>query len=135
MDLHALHRLAPCAWEIPRQDGMHVPALIYASEALVREMDEKVREQATNVARLPGIERSYALSAVGQYPAFATVSLIQLVPSFSKALQEAASHICRVMGSLVIFTPCTMILFACVTSSTVSIVCVASTVANAVGSA
>ena len=62
MDLHALHRLAPCAWEIPRQDGMHVPALIYASEALVREMDEKVREQATNVARLPGIvAASYAM--------------------------------------------------------------------------
>ena len=62
MDLHALHRLAPCAWEIPRQAGMHVPALIYASEALVREMDEKVREQATNVARLPGIvAASYAM--------------------------------------------------------------------------
>jgi tRNA-splicing ligase RtcB len=55
MDPRSLGRLAPCAWEIPRQAGMHVPAVVYASEALVREMDEKVREQAANVARLPGI--------------------------------------------------------------------------------
>src|SRR5690606_10158685 len=36
--------------------------VIYASEALVREMDEKVREQIINVATLPGIQRaSYAM--------------------------------------------------------------------------
>ena len=62
MDLRTLHRLAPCVWEIPRRNGMHVPAVVYASEDLVREMDEKVREQAENVARLPGIVgASYAM--------------------------------------------------------------------------
>jgi tRNA-splicing ligase RtcB len=41
---------------------MRVPGVIYGSEALVREMDEKVREQVTNVAMLPGIQRaSYAM--------------------------------------------------------------------------
>jgi tRNA-splicing ligase RtcB len=41
---------------------MRVPAVIYASEALVQDMDEKVYAQATNVARLPGIVKaSYAM--------------------------------------------------------------------------
>jgi tRNA-splicing ligase RtcB len=41
---------------------MHVPAILYADEALIREMDEKVREQAVNVATLPGIVRAaYAM--------------------------------------------------------------------------
>ncbi|MCZ7685906.1 MAG: RtcB family protein [Sandaracinaceae bacterium] len=34
---------------------MRVPVVIYADEALVREMDDKVLEQASNVATLPGI--------------------------------------------------------------------------------
>jgi tRNA-splicing ligase RtcB len=34
---------------------MRVPAVIYGTEGLVRDMDEKVREQITNVAVLPGI--------------------------------------------------------------------------------
>ncbi|MHB1121863.1 MAG: RtcB family protein [Ramlibacter sp.] len=34
---------------------MRVPVVIYASRPLVRDMDEKVREQAVNVASLPGI--------------------------------------------------------------------------------
>jgi len=62
MDLGTLTRLGPCAWEIPRRGAMHAPAVIYASEALVREMDEKVREQASHVAMLPGIVgASYAM--------------------------------------------------------------------------
>lgn len=41
---------------------MQVPAVIYASEALLREMDDKVFEQVTNVATLPGIvSASYAM--------------------------------------------------------------------------
>ena len=41
---------------------MRVPAVIFASEALIREMDAKVYEQAVNVATLPGIvEASYAM--------------------------------------------------------------------------
>jgi tRNA-splicing ligase RtcB (3'-phosphate/5'-hydroxy nucleic acid ligase) len=41
---------------------MRVPAVIFASEALIREMDQKVYEQAVNVAKLPGIVKaSYAM--------------------------------------------------------------------------
>ena len=41
---------------------MRVPALIYASESLIRDMDHKVYEQAVNVATLPGIVKaSYAM--------------------------------------------------------------------------
>ncbi|HSD90052.1 MAG TPA: RtcB family protein [Kofleriaceae bacterium] len=43
------------AWEIPQRDAMRVPVRIYASEILIRDMDDKVREQACNVAALPGI--------------------------------------------------------------------------------
>lgn len=37
---------------------MRVPGIIYAGEQLVAEMDEKVREQLTNVATLPGIQKA-----------------------------------------------------------------------------
>jgi len=41
---------------------MKVPVVIFASESLVRAMDEKVREQAINVACLPGIvQASYVM--------------------------------------------------------------------------
>src|SRR5262245_66347385 len=41
---------------------MRVPAVIFATEELVRDMDQKVFEQTTNVATLPGIVRaSYAM--------------------------------------------------------------------------
>lgn len=42
-------------WEIPKAGSMRVPVVIYAGETLVRDMDDKVREQACNVATLPGI--------------------------------------------------------------------------------
>lgn len=46
-------------WEIDRsyKAGMRVPARIYATEKLIREMDETVIEQVTNVATLPGLLR------------------------------------------------------------------------------
>ena len=37
------------------RQGMRVPARIYATEKLLKEMDETVFEQAANVAKLPGI--------------------------------------------------------------------------------
>jgi tRNA-splicing ligase RtcB len=41
---------------------MRVPAVIYATAELIREMDQKVYEQVTNVAMLPGIVKaSYAM--------------------------------------------------------------------------
>jgi tRNA-splicing ligase RtcB len=55
MDLNSLERLSDFSWRIPPTGDMHVCVVIYASEPLVREMDEKVREQAVNVATLPGI--------------------------------------------------------------------------------
>jgi len=62
MDTTLLERRSEYEWEIPQQGAMRVPAVIYASEPLVREMDHKVYEQAVNVATLPGIVRaSYAM--------------------------------------------------------------------------
>ncbi|OGW26748.1 MAG: RNA-splicing ligase RtcB [Nitrospirae bacterium GWC2_57_13] len=56
MDVNSLHKINDYLWEIPQQGGMQVPGRIFASEKLVKEMDEKVREQVTNVAMLPGIQ-------------------------------------------------------------------------------
>ena len=62
MDVSSLIRKSDCEWWIPQAGAMRVPGVIYGSEALVREMDEKVREQVTHVAMLPGIQRaSYAM--------------------------------------------------------------------------
>jgi tRNA-splicing ligase RtcB len=49
-----------CIWEVPPSEkpGMLVPARIYASEALLGQMDQGVFEQVTNVACLPGIVRA-----------------------------------------------------------------------------
>ncbi|HEU0203535.1 MAG TPA: RtcB family protein, partial [Burkholderiaceae bacterium] len=62
MDTSLLTRRAEYEWEIPQQGAMRVPAVIYASEPLIRDMDHKVYEQAVNVAMLPGIvQASYAM--------------------------------------------------------------------------
>lgn len=55
MDLSLFKRDSEFAWRIEPSNNMRVPAVIYASEALIRAMDDKVREQITNVATLPGI--------------------------------------------------------------------------------
>ena len=62
MDPAGLIRKSETEWWIEPHGAMRVPAVIYASEPLVRDMDEKVREQIQNVAMLPGIERAaYAM--------------------------------------------------------------------------
>ncbi|HXQ24974.1 MAG TPA: RtcB family protein [Candidatus Acidoferrales bacterium] len=62
MDLSSLSRHSDFEWWIDPAGKMRVPAIIYAGEDLVRDMDEKVREQLTNVATLPGIQRAaYAM--------------------------------------------------------------------------
>jgi tRNA-splicing ligase RtcB len=62
MDTSLLRRRSDHEWEIPVQGAMRVPGVIYASEALIRDMDHKVYEQAVNVATLPGIVgASYAM--------------------------------------------------------------------------
>jgi tRNA-splicing ligase RtcB len=62
MDLALFQRKSEHEWEIAPQGAMRVPAVIFASEALMRDMDNKVYEQAVNVAALPGIVKaSYAM--------------------------------------------------------------------------
>ncbi len=62
MDINRLQRVSNVEWMIDAATDMHVPAIIYASEDLIRDMDEKVYQQVTNVARLPGIVKaSYAM--------------------------------------------------------------------------
>jgi len=62
MDLTRFERISATEWRLPPQGAMRVPAVLYASEPLVREMDDKVAEQMANVASLPGIVRaSYAM--------------------------------------------------------------------------
>src|ERR1035441_3971346 len=49
-------------WRVEPHGAMRVPAIIYADEKLIRDMDDKVYEQATNVATLPGIVQAcYAM--------------------------------------------------------------------------
>ncbi|MFQ5775711.1 MAG: RtcB family protein [Kiloniellaceae bacterium] len=62
MDPAQLTRVSEFEWRIEPHDGMRVPGVIFADEALIRDMDDKVREQVVNVAKLPGIVRaSYAM--------------------------------------------------------------------------
>jgi tRNA-splicing ligase RtcB (3'-phosphate/5'-hydroxy nucleic acid ligase) len=57
-----LTRVDPTTWRIEPAGPMRVPAIIYADEDLIRDMDDKVYEQAANVAMLPGIiQASYAM--------------------------------------------------------------------------
>src|SRR4029453_9292278 len=55
-----LRKVSDTVWELPvtYKDGMRVPARVIATEKLVREMDEAVYQQISNVATLPGITRS-----------------------------------------------------------------------------
>ena len=62
MDPARFTRIDPTTWRIEPHGTMRVPAIIYASEDLIHQMDDKVIEQATNVAMLPGIVRaSYSM--------------------------------------------------------------------------
>jgi tRNA-splicing ligase RtcB len=62
MDLSRLNRKADYEWWIAPYGKMRVPAVIFAAESLIRDMDDKVYEQVTNVAKLPGIVKaSYAM--------------------------------------------------------------------------
>jgi tRNA-splicing ligase RtcB (3'-phosphate/5'-hydroxy nucleic acid ligase) len=58
-----LRKIGANAWEIPRQGEMKVPALIYASPALLEAIRrDQTLQQAMNVACLPGIQRmSYVM--------------------------------------------------------------------------
>ncbi len=58
MELRSLSRRNEYEWEIPKQGCMNVPGRIFATRELIEEMDEKVREQISNVACLPGIQKA-----------------------------------------------------------------------------
>ncbi len=58
MEIKSLVQISEYEWEIPQKGSMHVPGKIFASRKLIEEMDEKVREQVTNVACLPGIVKA-----------------------------------------------------------------------------
>lgn len=58
-----LRKIDDFRFEVPRAGGMRVPGLIYASERMIKKIErERVAEQVSNVAHLPGIvERSLAM--------------------------------------------------------------------------
>ncbi len=62
MDLKRFTPIDDNQWQFAARDAMRVPAVIYASATLLREMDDKVLEQLRNVASLPGIvQAAYAM--------------------------------------------------------------------------
>ena len=62
MDRCRLRHVSPDEWLIDPIGAMRVPAVIFADEALIDAMDDKVAEQISNVASLPGIvEAAYAM--------------------------------------------------------------------------
>ncbi len=58
MDIKQLKKRGEWEWVMEARGKMRVEAVIYADDALIREMDEKVGEQAANVASLPGIVKA-----------------------------------------------------------------------------
>jgi tRNA-splicing ligase RtcB len=62
MELGKFVRVSDYEWRIEPKGDMRVPGVIYADQALMEAMDEKVYEQVVNVATLPGIVKaSYAM--------------------------------------------------------------------------
>ena len=62
MDTNRFTRVDDTTWRVEPHGAMRVPAIIYADEQLIGDMDDKVHEQATNVATLPGIvQASYVM--------------------------------------------------------------------------
>jgi tRNA-splicing ligase RtcB len=62
MDTTRFTQVTDTEWRIEPSGAMRVPAIIYGGDSLIREMDDKVREQLVNVTTLPGIVRAaYAM--------------------------------------------------------------------------
>ena len=62
MDIGKLKQEADFRWRIEPAGAMRVPGILYADEALLRGMDDKVFMQLSNVATLPGIVKAaYAM--------------------------------------------------------------------------
>jgi tRNA-splicing ligase RtcB len=54
-----LKKIGVCTWELPKEakSGMRVPALLFLSDKLLKEVEEGAIQQAANVAFLPGIHK------------------------------------------------------------------------------
>jgi tRNA-splicing ligase RtcB len=62
VDTSRFERVSDTEWQVAPTGAMRVPAVIFATEGLIRDMDDKVFQQITNVAALPGIVRAaYAM--------------------------------------------------------------------------
>ena len=62
MDRSQLTQVSEYEWHILPKGKMRVPGIIFATHDLIQGMDQKVYEQVTNVATLPGIvQASYAM--------------------------------------------------------------------------
>jgi tRNA-splicing ligase RtcB len=55
VNLQGIRREGDHRWVIDPEGDMRVPAVLYADDALLADMDDKVRQQLCNVASLPGI--------------------------------------------------------------------------------
>lgn len=55
MDVTQFKKINDYEWEIQKENDMNVPGKIYGSQQLVEAMGDKVKEQISNVAALPGI--------------------------------------------------------------------------------
>jgi tRNA-splicing ligase RtcB len=58
MDLAKFTKVSEYEWRIEPHGKMRVPGVIYADQALIEAMDDKVYEQVVNVATLPGIVKA-----------------------------------------------------------------------------
>jgi tRNA-splicing ligase RtcB len=62
MDLGKVIKRGNNRWEVPPSGNMRVPAVVFGDQRLIQAMDQKVFDQAANVATLPGIvQAAYAM--------------------------------------------------------------------------
>ena len=65
-----IKRISDCIYEIPKENGMHVPGRIFASEEIFKKIKEDITfEQIKNVAKLPGIV-GYSLAMPDAHQAY-----------------------------------------------------------------
>jgi tRNA-splicing ligase RtcB len=55
MDISKLRQVSPFRWELPEVKGERKAVVLFGSRELIEAEDDKVLEQAANVARLPGL--------------------------------------------------------------------------------
>jgi tRNA-splicing ligase RtcB len=58
MDVSRFEKISDVEWRIPPFGAMRAPGVLFATEELLAEMDDKVFEQLVHVAELPGIVRA-----------------------------------------------------------------------------